>query len=213
MQSQLPPTLFFDFPPLNHCCLHALTTHKFHHSPRPRSASLGGVHAFLRVQHLGCRMLFIRFVNRAIQAVRRSRPRRAAQARDSGHSPFRGPARGRSPRARISSVCSPQHAGCNASANPSRSDAAITAQASIAAVASRHRSRRGSQSRLPTSDAGRLRACAPPQRSRNMLDRLAIRRPLARKTDHFLTHSRRLATATHSASRMATSPCLLMHPS
>ena len=40
--------------------------------------SPGGVHAFLRVQHWGRRMLFIRFVNRAVQAVRRSHPRRAA---------------------------------------------------------------------------------------------------------------------------------------
>jgi hypothetical protein len=29
--------------------------------------SPGGVHAFLRVQHQGCRMLFIRFVNRTVQ--------------------------------------------------------------------------------------------------------------------------------------------------
>ena len=36
--------------------------------------SPGGVHAFLRVQHHGCRMLFIRFVNRAVQTVRRSHP-------------------------------------------------------------------------------------------------------------------------------------------
>ena len=81
--------------------------------------SPGGVHAFLRVQHCGCRMLFIRFVNRAVQAVRRSHPEGRKQARDSGHSPFRGPARGRSPRARISNLAPSQHAGCNTSANPS----------------------------------------------------------------------------------------------
>jgi len=40
--------------------------------------SPGGLHPFLRVQHLACRMLFIRFINRAVQAIRRSRPRRAA---------------------------------------------------------------------------------------------------------------------------------------
>lgn len=33
----------------------------------------------------------------------------------------------------------------------------------------------------------------------NMLDRLAIRRPHARNADHFLTRSRRLAAASHSA--------------
>jgi hypothetical protein len=47
----------------------------------------------------------------------------------------------------------------------------------------------------------------------NMLDRLAIRRPHARNADHFLTRSRRLAAASHSASRTATSPCLLIRPS
>jgi|SRR5450631_4464438 len=50
----------------------------------------------------GRRMLFIRFINRAVQAVWRSHHEGRKQARDSGHSPFRGPARGRSPRARIS---------------------------------------------------------------------------------------------------------------
>src|SRR5262249_28594438 len=49
------------------------------HRSRVRDVhSPGGVHAFLRVQHIGRRMLFIRFVNRAVQAVRRSRSRRAA---------------------------------------------------------------------------------------------------------------------------------------
>src|SRR5258708_40359108 len=37
-----------------------------------------------------------------------------------------------------------------------------------------------------------------------MLDRLASRRPHARNTDHFLTRSRGLAAASHSASRTAT---------
>ncbi len=50
----------------------------------------------------GRRMLFIRFVNRAVQAVWRSHHEGRKQARDSGHSLFRGPARGRSPRTRIS---------------------------------------------------------------------------------------------------------------
>ena len=85
-------------------------------TPRLQWPSPGGVHAFLRVQHFGCRMLFIRFVNRAVQAVWRSHHGGRKQARDSGHSPFRGPARGRSPRARISNVGSFQQAGCNPSA-------------------------------------------------------------------------------------------------
>jgi hypothetical protein len=38
----------------------------------------------------------------------------------------------------------------------------------------------------------------------NMLDRLTIRRPRARNTDHFLTRSKGLAAASHSASRTAT---------
>ena len=56
----------------------------------------------------GRRMLFIRFINRAVQAVWRSHHEGRKQARDSGHSPFRGPARGRSPRARIS-ILAPFH--------------------------------------------------------------------------------------------------------
>ncbi len=52
--------------------------------------------------------------------------------------------------------------------------------------------------RIPAS----LRATATT--THNMLDRLAIRRPHARNTDHFLTRSRELAAASHSASRTAT---------
>jgi hypothetical protein len=44
----------------------------------------------------GRRMLFIRFINRAVQAVWRSHHEGRKQARNCGHSPFRGPARGRS---------------------------------------------------------------------------------------------------------------------
>ena len=83
-------------------------------SARQRARCLhspGGVHAFLRVQHKGRRMLFIRFVNRAVQAVWRSHHKGRKQARDSGHSPFRGPARGRSPRARISLLAPFQQTG------------------------------------------------------------------------------------------------------
>jgi hypothetical protein len=48
------------------------------------------------------RMLFITFINRAVQATWRSHHEGRKQARNCAHSPFRGPARGRSPRARIS---------------------------------------------------------------------------------------------------------------
>lgn len=40
----------------------------------------------------------------------------------------------------------------------------------------------------------------------NMLDRLTIRRPHARKADHFLTRSNKLAAASHGASRTAELP-------
>jgi hypothetical protein len=46
----------------------------------------------------------------------------------------------------------------------------------------------------------------------SMLERLAIRRPQARSADHFLIRSSRHAAASQSASRTATSPCLLMRP-
>jgi hypothetical protein len=47
----------------------------------------------------------------------------------------------------------------------------------------------------------------------NMLDRLAIRRPHARKAYDVLTRSRRLAAASQSASRTATSPRFGIRPS
>jgi hypothetical protein len=62
----------------------------------------------------GRRMLFIRFINRAVQAVWRSHHEGRKQARDSGHSPFRGPARGSSPRARISILAPFQRTGSSA---------------------------------------------------------------------------------------------------
>jgi hypothetical protein len=73
-QRQFIPRLFFDSSDFSHCRLPAPTTRNF-----TTAAYATCIHqAFLRVQHLGRRMLFIRFVNRAVQAVRRSRPRRAA---------------------------------------------------------------------------------------------------------------------------------------
>ncbi|MEH2515672.1 hypothetical protein V1279_001245 [Bradyrhizobium sp. AZCC 1610] len=182
--------------------------------PRTRRAFTRRVHAFLRVQHIGHRMLFIRFVNRVVQAVRRSRLEGRQQARDSGHSPFRGPARGRSPRARISNLFPPQHVG----ANP----ASIRRHLHSSYCAGFNRSRCVTFAPNPTWRSvslthircrmlASLRATAV--MAHNMLDRLAIRRPHTRNADHFLTRSSRLAAASHSASRTATSPCLLIRPS
>jgi hypothetical protein len=55
---------------------------------------------------LGCRMHFIRFVTGLSKQSGVLIPEAWQQARDSGHSPLCGPARGRSPRARISNLCS-----------------------------------------------------------------------------------------------------------
>ena len=164
----------------------------------------------------GRRMLFIRFINRAVQAVWRSHHEGRKQARDSGHSPFRGPARGRSPRARISLFAPFQRTGGSAD---SRSFVVIGAidhcagfsfslcvtlapKPTLKSLPSIHM-----RCRMPAS----LRATATIAHS--MLDRLAIRRPHARNADHFLTRSRRLAAASQSASRTLTSPCLVMFPS
>ena len=76
----------------------------------------------------GRRMLFIWFINRAVQAVWRSHHEGRKQARDSGHSPFRGPARGRSPRARISILAPFQQTG---SSTDSRSLDVIDAARSL----------------------------------------------------------------------------------
>jgi len=81
--------------------------------------SPGGVHAFLRVQHFGCRMLFIKFVNRAVQAVRRSRHVDGSRQEIADIPRFAAPP-GDAHRARGSLIFAPlQHAECDASANPS----------------------------------------------------------------------------------------------
>ena len=49
--------------------LPSIHTDKYSHSRACDGHSPGGVHAFLRAQHQGRRMLFIRFVNRAVQAL------------------------------------------------------------------------------------------------------------------------------------------------
>ena len=63
--------------------------------------SPGGVHAFLRDQHraVACSSTV---VNKVVQAVIALSSSRDGSRQDSGHSLFRGPARGRSPRARVS---------------------------------------------------------------------------------------------------------------
>lgn len=148
-------------------------------------------------------MLFIRFVNRAVQAVWRSHHQGRKQARDSGHSPFRGPARGRSPRARISLLAPFQQTG---SSTDSRSFVigAMNHRAGFSfslcvTLAPKPTWKSVSlihiRCRMPAS----LRATATI--AHNMLDRLPIRRPHARNADHFLTRSKRLAAASQSASR------------
>jgi len=164
----------------------------------------------------GRRMLFIRFINRAVQAVWRSHHEGRKQARDSGHSPFRGPARGRSPRARISILAPFQLTGGSthsrlflvigvvdhcAGFSFSRC-VTLAPKPTLKSLPSIHM-----RCRVPAS----LRATATIAHS--MLDRLAIRRPQARSADHFLTRSRRLAAASQSVSRTPTSPCLVMCPS
>jgi hypothetical protein len=104
----------FELQPLPTPCTNNAQLHRSRvrdvHSP-------GGVHAFLRVQHIGRRMLFIRFVNRAVQAVRRSRPRRAAAGKRERTFPrFAAPPGDAPPRARISNFAPPQHAGRRSSA-------------------------------------------------------------------------------------------------
>jgi hypothetical protein len=164
----------------------------------------------------GRRMLFIRFINRAVQAVWRSHHEGRKQARDSGHSPFRGPARGRSPRARISILAPFNGLAAAPTVDRSSSIGAIDHRAgfsfslcvtlapkpTLKSLPSIHM-----RCRMPAS----LRATATI--AHNMLDRLATRRPQARSADHFLTRSRRLAAASQSASRTLTSPCLVIRPS
>jgi hypothetical protein len=188
-------------------------------SARQRARCLhspGGVHAFPSRSARGRRMLFIRFINRAVQAVWRSHHEGRKQARDSGHSPFRGPARGRSPRARISILAPFNGLAAAPTVDRSSSIGAIDHRAgfsfslcvtlapkpTLKSLPSIHM-----RCRMPAS----LRATATI--AHNMLDRLATRRPQARSADHFLTRSRRLAAASQSASRTLTSPCLVIRPS
>jgi hypothetical protein len=84
---------------------------------------------------LGRRMLFIRFVNRAVQAVWRSHHEGRKQARDSGHSPFRDPTGGRSPRARGSRSVAPLlQAATKLSSNPMAAAPRVAAPVSISIV-------------------------------------------------------------------------------
>jgi hypothetical protein len=197
----------------SHCILPAPTTHRLHHNRERDVHSPGGVHAFLRVQHLGCRMLFIRFVNRAVQAVRRSRPEGRRQARDRdprARCPLAEPQNGECPL----SFAPPLGAGSNVS---SRSCPHATADhcagfnlnrwVTLASKTLKSVSLIHIRCRMPAS----LRATATI--AHNMLDRLATRSLHARSADHLLTRSSRLAAASQSASRTLTSPCLVIRPS
>lgn len=141
-------------------------------------------------------------------------PEGRQQARDSGHSPFRGPP-GDAHRARESlnlllfnmpganpaSIRHHLHGNYGAGFNRTRC-MTLTPKPTWKSVSLTH-----IRCRMLAS----LRATAVIAHS--MLDRLAIRSPHARKADHFLTRNSRLAAASQSASRTATSPCLLMRPS
>ena len=113
------------------------------------------------------------------------------QARDSGHSPFRGPARGRSPRARISNFALRQHAGRKPSANPSSSAPRLPCRFQpqpLRDLGAKTNVEIGLADPHPMQMLASLRA-------QSMLNRFAIRRPHARRADHFLTRSSGLAAA------------------
>jgi hypothetical protein len=160
-------------------------------------------------------MLFIRFINRAVQAVWRSHHEGRKQARDSGHSPFRGPAGGRSPRARISICCS-HSTGCKQAEQQSYGCGTASHRASFnlnrcVTLAPKPILKSVSLIHIRCKMPASLRATATIAHS--MLDRFATRRPHARSADHLLAASSRLAAASQSASRTLTSPCLVMRPS
>jgi hypothetical protein len=146
----------------------------------------------------GRRMLFVRLVNRAFQAIWRSHHDGRKQARDSGHSPFRGPARGRSPRADLV-IGSFQQTGSSTSRSFVVNWARVNHRAgfsfSLCVTLAPKPTLKSlppihMRCRMPAS----LRATATI--AHNMLDRLAIRRPRARNPDHFLRRSRRLQAPT-----------------
>jgi hypothetical protein len=118
-------------------------------------------------------------------------------------------------RARGSLIVAPsQHAGCNTSANllrPRSNYCAGFKRSRCVTLAPKPTWKSVSLTHILCRMLASLRATATIAHS--MLDRLAIRRPHARNADHFLTRSRRLAAASHSASRTATSPCLVIRPS
>jgi hypothetical protein len=98
--------------------------------------SPGGVHAFLRVRHQGRRMLFIRFVNRAVQALWRSHPRRAAARQEIADIPRFAAPPGDAHRARGSLISfPPQPLGSRPSGLPMLVFPVVTAPVSGAAVA------------------------------------------------------------------------------
>lgn len=159
-------------------------------------------------------MLFIRFVNRAVQAVRRS-PHVDGSRQEIADIPrFTAPPAD-AQRARGSLIFAPpQHAGCNTSVKLSCSCSSYFAgfnRSRCVAFAPKPTWKSVSPTHIRCRMPASLRATATIAHS--MLDRLAIRGPHARNADHFLTRSRRLAAASQSASRTATSPCFVIRPS
>lgn len=140
-------------------------------------------------------------------------PEGRQQASDSGHFPFRGPP-GDAHRARICSYVLLNMPGADPALiyrHLHRDYCAGFNRSRCVILAPNPTWKSVSLTHIRCRMLASLRATAVI--AHNMLDRWAIRRPHARRADHFLTRSSRLAAASQSASRTATSPCLLMRPS
>jgi hypothetical protein len=126
------------------------------------------------------------------------------------------PAKGRSPRARISILAPFQQTGGSTDSRSSVNVGAIDHCAGFSSSLCVTLAPKPTLKSLPSIHT----RCKMPASFRStatiahsVLDRLATRRPQARSADHFLTRSKRLAAASQSASRTLTSPCLVIRPS
>ncbi len=143
-QSQCTPSLFFDSLHNKHRCFSALTTHITYHNRGRDLHSPGGGPCVPSRSALGGRNALHQVRKQAVQAVV-SEGRQ--QARDSGHSPFRGPARRRSPRPRISKFAPLQHAGRQPTVNSLSSERQLRAGFNRSRRVTLRRSRHGSRPR------------------------------------------------------------------
>jgi len=140
-------------------------------------------------------MLFIRFVNRAVQAVQRSHHQGPKQARYSGHCPFRGPRQGTLTARAHLDIGSFQQTGGGTDSRSSVNIGAIDHCAGFSFGLCVILAPKPTLKSLPSTHMrcwmpSSLRATATIAHS--MPGRLATRRPQARSADHFLTRSRRL---------------------